>query len=68
MNYIVSTKDKRKLIISDGDINNALVFEYSDDKSIIVSITKNGNKKEHLLNIQADEAKIAIIDYLIDHL
>lgn len=66
MNYIASTKDRTKLIISDRDINNALVFEYSDDGKILVSIA--GKRKEQILYIETAEAKSAIIDYMFDHL
>lgn len=68
MNYVASTKDNTKLIISDGDVNNALIFEYSNKGNVIVSITIDNNRKKHLLSIETDEAKIAIIEYMIDHL
>lgn len=68
MNHIASTKDRTKLIISDGDINNALVFEYSDDGKILVSIAIAGKRKEQILYIETAEAKSAIIDYMFDHL
>lgn len=68
MNYVASTKDNTKLIISDGDVNNALIFEYSNKGNVIVSITIDNNRKKHLLTIEKDEAKIAIIEYMIDHL
>ena len=68
MNHVASTKDRTKLIISDDDINNALVFEYSDDGRILVSIAIAGKRKEQVLYIETTEAKSAIIDYIIDHL
>lgn len=68
MNHIASTKDKTKLIISDGDINNALVFTYADDGSILVSVAIAGRRQEQVLYIQSLEAKSAIVDYIIDHI
>ena len=68
MNHIASTKDKTKLIISDDGINNALVFEYSADGRILVSIAISGKRKEQVLYIETAEAKSAIIDYMIDHI
>ena len=68
MNHIASTKDRTKLIISDGEINNALVFEYSDDGKILVSIVIAGERKEQILYIETVEAKNAIIDYMFDHI
>lgn len=68
MNHIASTKDRTKLIISDGEINNALVFEYSDDGKILVSIVIAGERKEQILYIETVEAKSAIIDYMFDHI
>ena len=38
MNHIASPKDKTKLIISDDGVNNALIFEYSDN---ILDFIKN---------------------------
>ena len=68
MNHIASTKDRTKLIISDGEINNALVFEYSDDGKILVSNVIAGERKEQILYIETVEAKSAIIDYMFDHI
>lgn len=68
MNHIASTKDRTKLIISDVEINNALVFEYSDDGKILVSIVIAGERKEQILYIETVEAKSAIIDYMFDHI
>lgn len=68
MNHIASTKDRTKLIISDGEINNALVFEYSDDGKILVSIVIAGERKEQILYIETVEAKSVIIDYMFDHI
>lgn len=68
MNHIASTKDRTKLIISDGEINNALVFEYSDDGKILVSIVIAGERKEQILYIETVEAQSAIIDYMFDHI
>lgn len=68
MNHIASTKDRTKLIISDGEINNALVFEYSDAGKILVSIVIAGERKEQILYIETVEAKSAIIDYMFDHI
>lgn len=68
MNHIASTKDKTKLIISDGDVNNALVFTYADDGSILVSVAIAGRRHEQVLYIQSLEAKSAIVDYIIDHI
>lgn len=68
MNHIASTKDKTKLIISDGDVNNALVFTYADDGSILVSVAIAGKRQEQVLYIQSLEAKSAIVDYIIDHI
>ena len=69
MNHIASTKDKTKLIISDGDVNNALVFTYADDGSILVSVAIAGRRRqEQVLYIQSLEAKSAIVDYIIDHI
>jgi hypothetical protein len=68
MNHIASTKDKTKLIISDGDVNNALVFTYADDGSILVSVAIAGRRQEQVLYIQSLEAKSAIVDYIIDHI
>lgn len=68
MNYIASTKDKTKLIISDDDVNNALVFTHADDGSILVSVAIAGRRQEQVLYIQSLEAKSAIVDYIIDHI
>lgn len=68
MNHIASTKDRTKLIISDGDINNAVVFEYSDGGKILISIAIAGKTKEQVLYIDTTEAKNAIIYYMIDHI
>ena len=68
MNHIASTKDKTKLIISDDGVNNALVFTYADDGSILVSVAIAGRRQEQVLYIQSLEAKSAIVDYIIDHI
>lgn len=68
MNHIASTKDRTKLIISDREISNALVFEYSDDGKILVSIAIAGERKKQILYIETAEAKRAIIDYMFDHI
>lgn len=68
MSHIASTKDRTKLIISDDDVNNALVFTYNDDGSTLVSVAIAGRRQEQVLYIQSLEAKSAIVNYLIDHI
>ena len=68
MNHVASTKDRTKLIISDDGICNALVFEYSNDGRILVSVAIPGKRKEQILYIDTTKAKSAIIDYMIDHI
>ena len=68
MNHLASTKDKTKLIISDDEVKNAVVFTYTDDGGILVSVAIAGRRQEQVLYIKSVEAKSAIVDYILDHI
>ena len=67
MIQVASTKDKSKLIVADEQINNAILFESSQDNNVNVLVRINDCPKNLLITLSA-EAKLAIIHNLLEHM